>query len=108
MTWRLVSTVRGAAKNPLPLPSRVSIETMAGMERLTTSSKRGVALALAVGVGMGIGISEKAGLAGASMGYGASGTLGSGARDALEESNASAVDAEVPVSADGPGRTGMT
>ena len=38
-TWRLVTTVRGAAKNPLPRASPASIDTIAGIARLTTSSK---------------------------------------------------------------------
>src|SRR5437016_1516552 len=37
-TCRLVTMVWGAAKKPLPRPSRVSIETIAGTELLTTSS----------------------------------------------------------------------
>ena len=38
-TWRLVMTVRGAAKNPLPRPSPASIDTIAGIAPLTTSSR---------------------------------------------------------------------
>src|SRR5260221_321362 len=38
-TCRLVMTVLGSAKNPLPRPCGVSIETIAGIELLTTSSR---------------------------------------------------------------------
>src|SRR5687767_11735812 len=40
-TCWFVMTVRGPAKNPLPRPSPVSIDTIAGIDRLMTSSRLG-------------------------------------------------------------------
>src|SRR5688500_5002041 len=63
-------TVRGAAKNPLPRPVPASMDTIAGIERLTTSSKLSV---VATGA---IAAPGAPGAIGASGAPGASGALG--------------------------------
>src|SRR3954471_3729871 len=83
-TCRFVMTASAAAKNPLPRPSRVSIDTIAGMELLTTSS-RAAGPASALEADDGDAVSDPPGAAHASAkleGAGASSCGGSS--DAVE------------------------